>query len=227
MFVKRKLVGLLVLFSVLALIAACVPVATPQTVTVVETVIVEKEVEAEAMEEELPFEGVEVTVMTTTGPQIFEPMERRAPDFEKLTGAKINFVNFPFSDLYQKFITDAATGQNTFDVFVFAPQWMVDFIIPGYLEDLTDRVAADSDLEWDDVGIFFRDFSSTYQGRIYTIPLDGDFHMAYYRSDLLEEAGLAPPETWDDYVNIAATLHGQDMNGDGDPDFWRLHGQAA
>ncbi|HIC87910.1 MAG TPA: extracellular solute-binding protein, partial [Anaerolineae bacterium] len=66
---------------------------------------------------------------------------------------------------------------------------------------------------------FFRDFSATYQGRIYTIPLDGDFQMVYYRTDLLEEAGFDPPETWEDYLEIAKYFHGKDLNGDGDPDY--------
>ena len=38
--------------------------------------------------------------MTFTGPQIAEPLQRRAPEFEKLTGAKINVITVPFSDLY-------------------------------------------------------------------------------------------------------------------------------
>ena len=41
-----------------------------------------------------------------------------------------------------------------------------------------------------EVGPFFRDFSASYKGSAYTIPLDGDFHMVYYRSDLLEAAGM-------------------------------------
>ena len=43
--------------------------------------------------------------------------------------------------------------------------------------------------------------------------------MVYYRSDLLEEAGLQPPKTWDDYLEIAKTFHGQDLNGDGKADY--------
>src|SRR5262249_31923621 len=116
-------------------------------------------------------------------------------------------------------LTDMATGTNAFDAFVFAPQWMVDYIEPGYLEDLTSRVQNDKDLQWDDVAPFFRNFSSTYQGKIYTIPLDGDFQMAYYRIDVLKDAGLEPPKTWDDYLAIAKALNGKDMNGDGKPDY--------
>jgi len=167
----------------------------------------------------MQFEGVEVNVLTFTGPQIAEPLQRRGPDFTALTGAKINVIVVPFSDLYQKLLTDMATGTNSFDAFVFAPQWMVDYIVPGYLENLTDRVAKDKALEWDDVAPFFRNFSATYSGSIYTIPLDGDFHMVYYRKDLLDAAGMKAPATWEDYLAIAKAFHSQDLNGDGDPDY--------
>ena len=194
---------------------------------VVETVVVEKEVVKEVVKEvpvtpvpeAKPYEGVEVNVLTFTGPQIAEPLQRRGPDFTELTGAKINVIIVPFSDLYTKILTDMATGTNAFDAWVFAPQWMVDYIVPGYVEDLTDRVTADEALEWEDVAPFFRDFSATYGGNVYTIPLDGDFHMVYYRTDLLDEAGFDPPKTWEEYLEIAKYFHGKDLNGDGDPDY--------
>jgi len=236
---KAKLWMVLTLLVVVAMLSACGATPEPATiiqtvevekqvtvvatvevereVTVVETVEVEKEVPVEVtpVPEAKPFEGVVVDVLTFTGPQIAEPLQRRAPDFEALTGAKVNVTIVPFSDLYQKILTDAATGTNAFDAWVFAPQWMVDYIVPGYIEDLTDRVANDPALQWDDVAPFFRDFSATYGGKIYTIPLDGDFHMGYYRTDLID----TPPETWDDYLALAAEFHGKDLNGDGDPDY--------
>ena len=169
--------------------------------------------------EDLKFEGVEVELVTFTGPQIAEPLQRRSPEFEELTGAKVNVTTVPFSELFQNILTDAATGTNSFDAWVFAPQWIVDFAVPGYVEDLTARVAANDEIAWDDVAPFFRDFSATYEGSVYTIPLDGDFHMVYYRTDVLEDNGLEPPTTWDEYLAVAAALDGQDMNGDGDADF--------
>jgi multiple sugar transport system substrate-binding protein len=183
------------------------------------TRVVEVAVPVEPEPEALPYEGVEINILTFTGPQIAEPLQRRGPDFEALTGAKVNVVVVPFSDLYQQILTDVATETDSYDAWVFAPQWMVDFIVPGYVEDLTDDVAADEAIEWDDVAPFFREFSATYEGNIYTIPLDGDFHMGYYRTDLLEEAGFDPPKTWDDYLEIAAFFQGEDLNGDGDPDY--------
>jgi ABC-type glycerol-3-phosphate transport system substrate-binding protein len=168
---------------------------------------------------QMKYDGVTVNVVTFTGPQIAEPLQRRAPDFKALTGANVNVITVPFSDLYSKLLTDFATGTNSYDATVFAPQWMVDFIEPGYLEDITDKVKADGALEWNDIGPFFRDFSATYNGRVYTIPLDGDFQMVYYRSDLLKDAGMAAPRTWDDYIAIAKAFHGKDLDGDGKPDY--------
>jgi multiple sugar transport system substrate-binding protein len=166
-----------------------------------------------------PFAGVTVNVLTFTGPQIAEPLQRRAPDFEKLTGAKINVVIVPFSDLYQKILTDAATGTNSYDAFVFDPQWMGDFVPPGYLEDLTSRVRADKKINWLDIAPFFRNFSATFKGRTYTVPLDGDFQMVYYRKDILKRDHVAPPATWDDYLAIAKRYQGKDLNGDGKGDY--------
>src|SRR5262245_55496435 len=159
-----------------------------------------------------PYDGVTVNVMTFTGPQIAEPLQRRAPDFEKLTGAKINVITVPFSDLYTKLLTDWASGTNSVDAAVLAPKWMGDYVAGGLLEDLTARVAQAKDLAWDDIGGFFKEFSAKYAGKTYLIPLDGDFHMIYYRTDVFQSAGLKPPETWDDYVAAAKALHGRDLN---------------
>ncbi|MHA1524624.1 MAG: ABC transporter substrate-binding protein [Alphaproteobacteria bacterium] len=168
---------------------------------------------------QMKYDGVTVNVMTFTGPQIAEPLQRRAPDFEKLTGAKINVITVPFSDLYTKLLTDWASGTNSIDAAVFAPQWMVDYVVPGFLEDLTDRVAKDSALQVDDIGQFFREFSQQFKGRTYLLTVDGDFQMVYYRTDVLADLGMQPPKTWDDYIAIAKAAQGKDMNGDGQGDY--------
>ena len=108
---KAKLWMVLTLLVVVAMLSACGATPEPATiiqtvevekqvtvvatvevereVTVVETVEVEKEVPVEVtpVPEAKPFEGVVVDVLTFTGPQIAEPLQRRAPDFEGLTGA--------------------------------------------------------------------------------------------------------------------------------------------
>jgi multiple sugar transport system substrate-binding protein len=202
---KRGINLLIVLVALVALIAGCAaPVSAPA---------------GEATPGEQPAAEVTIDVLTFTGPQIAEPLQRRGAEFTERTGIKVNVTVVPFSDLYQKILTDLATGTNAFDVYVFAPQWMVDYVEPGYLEPLTDRVANNAELQWEDIAPFFRDFSASYKGEIYTIPLDGDFQMVYYRTDVLKELGMEPPQTWEDYLAIAEAAHGMDMNGDGEGDY--------
>lgn len=167
----------------------------------------------------MSFAGVTVNIVTFTGPQIAEPLQRHGPEFQKLTGAKVNVITVPFSDLYQKVLTDFATRTNSYDAMVFDPQWIGDYVAGGYLEDLSQRVKADSALQWDDILPFFRNFSASYNGRVYTIPLDGDFQMIYYRSDLLARDGVKPPATWADYLAIAKRYQGKDLSGDGKPGY--------
>src|SRR5882757_1104411 len=127
------------------------------------------------------FAGVNINILTFNGPQVAEPLQRRAPDWEHLTGGHVNVVAVGFQTIYEKALLDASTGTNSFDAYVFDPQWMGDFTGPGYLLDLTSRVQNDPQLQWNDIAPFFRDYNATYNGKVYTIPLDGDFHMVYYR----------------------------------------------
>lgn len=160
-----------------------------------------------------PFDGVSFNILTFTGPQIAEPLQRRAPDFEKATGASISVITVPNADLYQKMLTDASTGTNSYNAYVFAPQWVVDFAGPGYLQPLDDYVKKDDKIKWDDISPFFRNFSAMYGGKIYTIPLDGDFHMVYYRTDVFAKNGLKPPTTWQEYLDDAKKVNGQTFDG--------------
>src|SRR5262249_16831551 len=161
------------------------------------------------------YDGVTVNVVTFTGPQIAEPLQRRGPDFPKLTGAQIKRITGPFSHFFKKLLNHFPTRPHKHNPTQFAPQWKVGVTRDPCIHAITHRVKADAALKWDDIGPFFRDFSATYNGKVYTIPLDGDFQMVYYRTDLLKQANMAPPKTWDDYIAIAKAFQGKDLDGDG------------
>ncbi len=164
------------------------------------------------------FDGVTINVITHDE-AIHTGTERNIAGFESLTGAKVNLTGVPFKNFYDILQKNWSGNNSKYDMAVILPQWLIDFINSGYLEDLTARVKSDAALKWEDIAPIFRNVSATYKGRTYSIPLDGDFHMVYYRTDLLKEAGLTPPETWDDYLAIANRFHGKDLNGDGEKDY--------
>lgn len=214
---KKILLPLLVVLSLI--LAACPAPAAPAA----EAPAAAEATSAPAAEAAAPAaaEGdITIDVLTFTGPQIAEPLQRRGKEYsEAHPGVTVNVTVVPFADLYQKVLTDLSTGTNAFDVYVFAPQWMVDYVEPGYLTDITAWANDTAALEWSDIGPFFRDFSASYKGAVYTIPLDGDFQMVYYRTDVAEELGLSAPKTWDEYLAFAEAANGKDMNGDGEGDY--------
>ncbi|MGI9417515.1 MAG: ABC transporter substrate-binding protein [Geminicoccaceae bacterium] len=165
------------------------------------------------------YEGVEINLLTRPGPVIAGRLEERGKEYEEMTGAKVNVSSVPFADLFQKLLTDWATGTNSIDVGVFASGWAVELQDAGLLADLSDFVAKDDALEIDDIAPYFREFNQKIDGKTYLITIDGDFQMVYYRTDVLGELGLEPPRTWDEYLEVAAAAHGKDMNGDGEPDY--------
>ena len=145
------------------------------------------------------------TFLTRPGPVIAGRLEERGKEFEAMTGARINVSSVPFADLFQKLLTDWATGTNSIDVGVFASGWAVELVDGGLLADLSDFVANDQKLNADDIAPYFREFNQKIDGKTYLITIDGDFQMVYYRKDILDELGLQPPKTWDEYLEVAAS----------------------
>ncbi|MBD2299400.1 ABC transporter substrate-binding protein [Nostoc sp. FACHB-190] len=164
------------------------------------------------------FDGITVNVVTRSG-VIGAGLKRRIPEFESLTGAKVNLTMHDFGKVYDMLQADWSSASPKYDMAVAMPQWLIDFVNADYLEDLTARVEADAALQWEDIAPFFRNANAIHNQRIYGVPVDGDYHLLYYRTDLLSKAGLTPPLTWDDYLKVAQNFHGKDLNGDGTPDY--------
>ncbi|MEL6102369.1 MAG: extracellular solute-binding protein [Pseudomonadota bacterium] len=165
------------------------------------------------------FEGVTVNILTRPGYVIAGPLAERGEDFEAQTGAKIVVTEVPFAEIFPKIQNDWATGTNSIDVGVFAAGWGVELDAAGLLEDLDPYVAADDKIDLDDIAPYFREFGQKVGGKTKLLMVDGDFQMVYYRTDVLADAGLAPPKTWEEYLDVASKIHGQDMNGDGEADY--------
>ncbi len=165
------------------------------------------------------FDGVTVNILTRPGPVIAARLIERGAEFEAATGGKIVVTEVPFAEIFPKIQADWSTGTNSIDVGVFAAGWGVELDAAGLLEDLDPYIANDTKLDLADVAPFFREFGQKIGGKTKLLMVDGDFQMVYYRKDVLEKAGLAPPKTWEDYLDVASKIHGQDMNGDGEADY--------
>jgi multiple sugar transport system substrate-binding protein len=61
----------------------------------------------------------------------------------------------------------------------------------------------------------------SYEGKVYALQIAMVNSGLLYRKDLFEEAGISPPETWDDFVDACKKLT-RDTDGDGKIDQWGL-----
>ena len=171
--------------------------------------------------EEKPFEGKKVVVVTQVGPSIAGPVEMYAPEWEKETGGKVELVQLPWDELFQKTVTALSTGSGEYDMLIFPAPWSGDYMAPGYLEPIPQKILDKVDMQ--DVIPLYRERIITWGNTVYALPYDGDSHMLYYRKDLLnnpdyaaefqEKYGypLAEPKTWKEYYDIAEFFNGKEV----------------
>jgi len=51
----------------------------------------------------------------------------------------------------------------------------------------------------------------TYKGKLYGLPLTINFSMMFCRTDIMEELGIGPPATWDDFYDVLTILQRNNM----------------
>lgn len=177
--------------------------------------------------------GQTLTIITQDGPPIASAVAAAAAPFKKLTGANVKLITAPFGDLYTKTIADFVTGGGTYDVILNPSSWLGDYA--PYVVDLTTMIHNDHSLNWKDV-IYQR--NGQWAGRQIAMPVDGDNQLMYWRRDILSDKSLskafkkefgkplAPPVTWDDFMDVARFFSGGKHGIYGVAEAYRHGGQA-
>ncbi|MBQ9408345.1 MAG: extracellular solute-binding protein [Clostridia bacterium] len=128
--------------------------------------------------------------------------------FTDKTGIKVN-VKLVGADA----LLTAVVAGNGPDVVLSVDSWFaVNYAMRHAVEDLTqfddfDTVAA-SFMDSAIVPLSYNDGSHT---GVYGLPETQVFSMLFYREDILNDLGLAVPETWDDLIAMLPTIQGNNM----------------
>jgi len=127
--------------------------------------------------------------------------------YEEETGVTINPVIVPYDQIGSQLALDQSSGANTIDV---AAPWYVslgDLAAQGAIQDLTEWIDGNDALDVDDFIPSIYEPYSLYEGRRYGVPFDGDTHVLFYNTEILERNGFtAPPTTWDEYLQQVTTI---------------------
>ena len=184
-------------------------------------------------DEDKPFAGQTVTVAVgsfmSSGVTMFQE------EWEEQTGATLEVVEIPFGDLYQRLFASFSTGAGQFDVAIYAANWIPEFAGAGHLLSLEDYYGEKDNWET----VLPKTQQIMYVGdKRYSVPMDGDVLIGYYRKDALEneeyqqrfadeyDYELAPPATWDQYRDIAEFFTGWDWAGSGEDGWGVLEAQG-
>ncbi|MBE9031324.1 ABC transporter substrate-binding protein, partial [filamentous cyanobacterium LEGE 11480] len=133
---------------------------------------------------------------------VIAEFEQQNPDI------KINAIEGPSAtNLVEDLYTSAfLLGDSPYDLVYMDIVWVPKFAAAGWLMPLNDKVPEDE----------LKDFlkadlaGGSYNGNLYRLPARSDAGMLYYRKDLLDEAGLQPPNTVPELLAAARKVQGAD-----------------
>lgn len=149
----------------------------------------------------------EITVATVNNADMIV-MQELAPQWEKATGNKINWVVLEENVLRQRTTTDIATGGGSFDVMFIGAYETPIWGAKGWLTPLDD-FANDADYDFEDIFPLVRNGLSA-KGSVYAVPLYSETSFTFYRTDVFEKAGVKKPTeqiTYTEFADIVSKVH--------------------
>ena len=117
--------------------------------------------------------------------------------FEKATGNKVNYENFPWAQ-YRTSVVTRLVGNAPMDVLWVSDAWLPEFAEAGWLAPIDDIPEL---MKYNADAAAYCTNSMVYKAKQYGLSYYGD-HMSFvYNTELLQKAGIsAPPTTWDEVV---------------------------
>jgi len=135
------------------------------------------------------------------------------PLYEQTHDATIELSVFPYNGLYEKLTTAIPAGSDEFDIVFMDDTWVPFFYskeLMTPLKDIEPGFEPDPNIiTYANVMRWNHDKNYTLaDGTLYSLPINGNFHLFFYREDLYKKAGLpTPPNTWTDVKRAAEKLY--------------------
>jgi multiple sugar transport system substrate-binding protein len=133
------------------------------------------------------------------------------PEFERLTGIRVVFEDYPEDALRQKLAVEMAARNKNVDVFQSGASFEGKrFSTSGWYSDLGPmlRDPSATSPEWDQKDFFDSVWKAQqFGGQQVSVPLQAVTQVMFYRKDLFDAAGLKPPRTLDELEAAAKRLH--------------------
>ncbi|WZL80402.1 sugar ABC transporter substrate-binding protein [Vallitaleaceae bacterium 9-2] len=141
--------------------------------------------------------------------QRLDVIQKAADEFMQ-QNPKVNIIieTYSWGDFYTKWTTGLASG-NIPDISTALPGHVVEMIDAEALMPLNDVVDAIGRNKFAEATLG----EGTLDGNNYSVPLYSHAQVMWYRKDLLDEAGIEVPTTWDEFYEAAVKLTTDDVYG--------------
>ncbi len=164
--------------------------------------------------QDMPFKGETINVATWSGPYP-KLLTDYIPEFEAKTGIKVNYETPGFPVYNQRVDLELSTKGSAYDVltntFIYLGRWIGAGWFTSLDEYLNDPAKTPADFEVND---FLEGTLAPLRGndgQLYGIPWIADAMMAAAaRYDLMEQEGLAMPETFEDIRTVSKAMHNKE-----------------
>lgn len=154
-----------------------------------------------------PYAGTELNFLICchTAPQFASLDNLTNEEFTELTGISVSWGEVPFGSFQEKVVAEASTGGGTYDLVAWVDAWGPS--LEGFLVPLNEKIEQ-SNVDMNDYPQAFQEAVTlgSEDDTVYGMPLRGHPLMFFYRTDIYEQLGLEPPETFSDFEE-----HGQQI----------------
>lgn len=159
-----------------------------------------------------PYSGVTINVITVPHPTQVEPAKPYIPEFEKMTGIKVNIEYLERISLTTKQEMELGAHTGAYDVMHMDTSKLSRYYRAGWAVSLNDFIEnpalTSPDYNIDDFIKIYLDLVTAPDGKILGIPFAGEATVNFYLPQVFEEKGIAgPPTTFDELEEIAAKIH--------------------
>jgi len=165
-----------------------------------------------------PYKGITIKGVSESTPPS-KTLGLAIPEFERLTGIKVQFETTSWDEMYRKSMMDMEAGTGVYD-FIYIEQDVIEqYITKNWVTDMTELMIEHPELTSADLDLAdfttFIDYFKDARGHVYGIPFEAFLRTYVYRTDLFADPeiraafmveygwDLRPAKNWVEYAQIA------------------------
>ena len=166
-----------------------------------------------------PYAGTTLVVNFPAHPHYNAVMEV-LPEFTAQTGIEVEVDMLPFLDMRERQTLELALDEGAYDLIAYVVFSKADYVFADQIWNLApffmNPRLADPDYDPEDlidgyvqnIGVAGgeRGYLPGPTGSLYGLPFGAETSVLFYRTDIFEEHGLTPPETYDELLDLACRI---------------------